>query len=81
MNRLIIIGNGFDLAHGLKTSCKHFILSYLNEVWAKLSSGNYEDRLIRVINAKEYFRENDLTFNDEKAFSIFKKIDRGKFKL
>ena len=25
MNRLVIIGNGFDLAHGLKTSYKDFI--------------------------------------------------------
>ena len=29
MNRLIIIGNGFDLAHGIKTSYKDFILDYL----------------------------------------------------
>ena len=26
MNRLVLIGNGFDLAHGLKTSYKDFIL-------------------------------------------------------
>lgn len=25
MNRLILIGNGFDLAHGLKTRYEHFI--------------------------------------------------------
>ena len=31
MNRLIIIGNGFDLAHGLKTSYHDFILDYLKE--------------------------------------------------
>lgn len=24
MNRLVLIGNGFDLAHGLKTSYKNF---------------------------------------------------------
>lgn len=29
MNRLIIIGNGFDLAHGLKTSYHDFVLDYL----------------------------------------------------
>ena len=29
MNRLIIIGNGFDLAHGLKTSYCDFIHDYL----------------------------------------------------
>jgi hypothetical protein len=31
MNRLIIIGNGFDLAHGLKTSYHDFILHYLKD--------------------------------------------------
>ena len=28
MNRLIIVGNGFDLAHGVKTSYKDFIEWY-----------------------------------------------------
>jgi hypothetical protein len=32
MNKLVIIGNGFDLAHGLKTRYLDFILNYLNEV-------------------------------------------------
>ena len=31
MNKLVIIGNGFDLAHGMKTSYKDFILWYINE--------------------------------------------------
>lgn len=34
MNRIILIGNGFDLAHGLKTSYADFIRSY----WAVRSS-------------------------------------------
>ncbi len=34
MNRIIIIGNGFDLAHGLKTSYKDFIEWYW-EQWGK----------------------------------------------
>jgi hypothetical protein len=33
MNRIILIGNGFDLAHGLKTSYKHFINDYWTEFW------------------------------------------------
>ena len=28
MNRIILIGNGFDLAHGLKTGYKNFIDNY-----------------------------------------------------
>ena len=31
MNKLVIIGNGFDLAHGLKTSYEDFILWFLNK--------------------------------------------------
>jgi hypothetical protein len=31
MNRLIIIGNGFDLAHGIKTSYHDFLLDYLKK--------------------------------------------------
>ena len=34
MNRLVLIGNGFDLAHGLKTSYKYFISWYYNQ-WGK----------------------------------------------
>ena len=32
INRIIIIGNGFDLAHGLKTSYRDFIIDY----WEKM---------------------------------------------
>ena len=32
MNRLIIVGNGFDLAHGMKTSYHDFILSYFKKL-------------------------------------------------
>ena len=37
MNRLVLIGNGFDLAHGLKTSYKDFIDWYWNKVLYELS--------------------------------------------
>lgn len=33
MNKLVIIGNGFDLAHGLKTSYSDFILWYLKKIF------------------------------------------------
>lgn len=52
MNRLILIGNGFDLAHGLKTSYKDFIFWYLDECFNKagmFSNGQiFEDEFIRV---------------------------------
>jgi hypothetical protein len=39
MNRLVLIGNGFDLAHGLLTSYKHFFLWYLTEWGGRLLRG------------------------------------------
>lgn len=49
MHKLIIIGNGFDLAHGLKTRYNDFILWYLNKCINSMKS-DYEDDLIRVIS-------------------------------
>ena len=40
MNRIILIGNGFDLAHGLRTSYADFI-DYYWEDWGKSLQGNY----------------------------------------
>ena len=48
MNRLILIGNGFDLAHGLKTSYADFIDWYWNEWGKRLKmshKGLEEDRM------------------------------------
>jgi hypothetical protein len=42
MNRLVIIGNGFDLAHKMKTSYKDFILDFLKEGLQKLTEENPE---------------------------------------
>lgn len=44
MNRLIIIGNGFDLAHGLPTGYCDFIDGY----WRNLSNSIHEDECIKV---------------------------------
>lgn len=49
MNKLFIIGNGFDLAHGLKTSYKDFLLWYVKKcvdtLWDK---PDYQDEMIRI---------------------------------
>ncbi len=36
MNRIILIGNGFDLAHNMKTSYKDFIINYWETIIEKL---------------------------------------------
>lgn len=55
MNRLILLGNGFDLAHGLKTSYKDFIddfwINKCSEIieFRKLKKSNlYDDNLISI---------------------------------
>lgn len=49
MNDLYLIGNGFDLAHGLKTSYNHFLLWYLKNAIAGSPSHHYfEDDLLKI---------------------------------
>lgn len=49
MNRIIIVGNGFDLAHGVKTSYKDFIEWYLGKVVEELKRDYYyKDELLEV---------------------------------
>ncbi|MGB7529238.1 AbiH family protein [Sphingobacterium cellulitidis] len=66
MNRLILLGNGFDLAHGLKTSYKDFIFWYLDECFnnAGIYANGYfyNDELIRV-EVLEHYRLMDLAKN------------------
>lgn len=60
MNRLIIIGNGFDLAHGIKSSFKDFISDYfcnaVNEFYKK---SRYSDLLLEI-----KFKSNITVFSD-----------------
>ena len=56
MNRLIIIGNGFDLAHGLKTSFKDFIEHYLCTVLREFQKKRiYSDELISIAIKSIYY--------------------------
>lgn len=48
MNRIVLIGNGFDIAHGLKTKYEDFIIWYWEQCGIRLSecqSERYEDEL------------------------------------
>lgn len=55
MNRLVIIGNGFDLAHGLPTSYRHFIDNF----WKNIKD-NYKSELYKKII---YVDEGHLPFD------------------
>ncbi len=56
MNRIILIGNGFDLAHGMKTSYNNFINNYwenaINEIkeYIHKSATNFENEEIKIKN-------------------------------
>lgn len=64
MNRLIIIGNGFDLAHGMKTSFKNFITDYYNNA-SKIfyQKDEYEDKLLSIKHAQNYDMSAVFTLN------------------
>jgi len=84
MNRLVLIGNGFDLAHGLKTKYEHFIDWYWEQKWREIAlTYNYicEDKLSRfeIISGdtrswQVIYHYNHIKFKDIKARDIFEVI-------
>ncbi len=72
MNQLIIIGNGFDLAHGLKTSYKDFILDLLSaEVSKPKGSKINKDEDLAAINNIYSYNINPVTFNTFKEYNKY----------
>lgn len=83
MNKLVLIGNGFDLAHGLKTKYSDFLLWYLNKSLRSLTSrAFYDDELIHLTipyprmlpsftslnEFKEVISQYMITFNTKNSF-------------
>lgn len=63
MNKLVLIGNGFDLAHGLKTKYTDFLIWYVNRAFERfISKPQYDDGLMK------WFRYNG-TVIDKREFS------------
>lgn len=58
MNRLTLIGNGFDLAHGLRTSYNDFILWYLKSSFAIAAANDYSDPLIEITRDRLFYRSH-----------------------
>ena len=60
MNDLYLIGNGFDLAHGLKTSYNDFLLWYLKESIELTNSNHYfKDNLIEIDGNASWLMRGD----------------------
>lgn len=66
MNRLVIIGNGFDLAHGLETSYKNFIDWYWNQRYMELLTNNSpmsDDGLCKFEIRQDHSEHKETWFN------------------
>ncbi|WP_394758421.1 AbiH family protein [Flavobacterium sp.] len=77
MKRLILIGNGFDLHHGHKTSYNDFIEYYLcNALNIYIKGGFFDDNLIRIGSEDIiHFDKEDVT-KLERAFEIIESLKK-----
>ena len=82
MNRLVIIGNGFDLAHDLKTSYADFIYWYWEQKLQTLRTTHStisKDLLCALENYKkewfEYLFQNSAEIKDLDGKGLFKYLD------
>jgi hypothetical protein len=81
MNRLIIIGNGFDLAHGKKTSFKDFILDYFCNAVDKFHDITfYKDELIelRMTDGFPQFYSKPKPIKKDEVLQTLSNIDKSK---
>ena len=72
MNRIFILGNGFDLAHGKKTCYAHFITSYQNHAIEEFKYQNYFEDNLLTIDKSSFLNEPVTTFNELSKTSGFK---------
>lgn len=71
MNRLIIIGNGFDMAHGLKTSYENFINWYCDQrikALDKVFTSVSEDCLFELKTNDPNYSINELLYSNIRPF-------------
>ncbi len=65
MNRIVIIGNGFDLAHGLKTSYKDFINWYWEKEFEQIEKCGlrcYEGEMYQIY-AHDHYTVSEMVFD------------------
>lgn len=87
MNQLFLIGNGFDLAHGLKTSYSDFIVWYLNKVFPiAIRDRSYKDDIISITQVSHGMNgyvcfADFVPFEDFTAFKKFKRANNKDFEF
>lgn len=76
MNRLILIGNGFDLAHGLKTSYSDFIKDYFCKAVNSFYQNIPYNNILLEINPRfvGYHANINIQANTENVFNHFKEF-------
>ncbi len=77
MNRLILIGNGFDLAHGLKTSYSDFILWYFGEVFKNNIFEHINCNRIKIFYYQKDEKSNDYFEKTQEISRHFKAENKG----
>lgn len=90
VNKLIMVGNGFDLAHSLRSGFQHFVYDYIKKVIEEVSENlSYTDDnitirirnkvvLSEVFTALEY---GNYTSNLERLISVDRGLNKIKSKL
>jgi hypothetical protein len=70
MNRIVLIGNGFDLAHGMKTSYNDFLNDYwketINNIRNTSAYHQFENDEIIISQVPQQIRDNDFSFLKER---------------
>ena len=78
MKRLVLVGNGFDLSHGYKTSYSDFIQYYLCNALNYFISGNcHDDKLLRI-GSEDRRDIKEVVTTLDRAFEIIEIIKRKK---
>jgi hypothetical protein len=74
VNRLIIIGNGFDLAHGIHSSFTDFIYHYADQVIKSIYPNlSYEDQLLEI-HINGVFENNEHQVQEFKPIQSFSRL-------
>lgn len=74
VNRVIIIGNGFDLAHGLKTSFKDFIEDYVYQILNNIKLKFKHNDPLLSINSYATFHHLNKSFSLSEAYKEFRSL-------
>ena len=77
MNRIILIGNGFDLAHDLKTSYKNFIDDFWEKQVNKMLSTSKREKEIDIFTYEDNFVEANAP---NSIWELIKKTTDTKYK-